>query len=282
MTDREKDNNVRDNNVGQGIDSRFLKFAFLKSKKLVQATYLVTSFISDSEPLKWRVRESVLELLSDTSLLTPTVSSSDGVEEGQISPLFKISVLEAVLNRLEQVTNLLEIASAAGFASEMNLTILRNEFGALSKSISGRLGRGLKEIVGPEDVSQLLLEAREKYPIDNSPVSIGHSTSGTNYGANVRLSEILSERLKETNNGNEKDISKKEGVKKDRRLVNKDTRRNEIINFLRGKSWTSIKDISDAISDCSTKTIQRELADLVQKGVLKKKGDRRWSRYLLA
>lgn len=282
MTDKEKDNSIRDNNMGQGIDSRFLKFAFLKSKKLVQATYLVTSFISDSEPLKWRVRESVLELLSDTSLLTPTVGLSDGVEEGQISPLFKISVLEAVLNRLEQVINLLEVSLAAGFASEMNLSILQKEFRALSKSISGRLGRGLKEIVGPEEVSQLLLEAREKFPIDGGSGYMGHNASGTNYEANVRLSEILSEKLKGTKADSEKDISKKESGKKDRRLVNKDTRRNEIINFLRGKSWTSIKDISDAISDCSTKTIQRELADLVQGGILKKKGDRRWSRYLLA
>ena len=282
MADIEKDNNIRDNNMGQGIDSRFLKFAFLKSKKLVQATYLVTSFISDSEPLKWRIRESVLELMSDTSLLVPTSSLSDGSGEGQISPLFKISVLEAVLNRLDQVANLLDIASAAGFASEMNLAILKNEFRGLSKNISSKLGRGLKEIVGPEEASQLLLEAREKYPVGGVATTMEHNISETNYNANVRLSEMLSERLKGTEAGKEKDLYQKEGGKKNRRLVNKDARRLEIISFLKGKSWTSIKDISDAISDCSTKTIQRELADLVQKGVLKKKGDRRWSRYLLA
>jgi len=282
MADIEKDNNIRDNNMGQGIDSRFLKFAFLKSKKLVQATYLVTSFISDSEPLKWRIRESVLELMSDTSLLVPTSSLSDGSGEGQISPLFKISVLEAVLNRLDQVANLLDIASAAGFASEMNLAILKNEFRGLGKNISSKLGRGLKEIVGPEEASQLLLEAREKYLVGGVATTMGHNISETNYNANVRLSEMLSERLKGTEAGKEKDLYQKEGGKKNRRLVNKDARRLEIISFLKGKSWTSIKDISDAISDCSTKTIQRELADLVQKGVLKKKGDRRWSRYLLA
>lgn len=282
MADIEKDNNIRDNNMGQGIDSRFLKFAFLKSKKLVQATYLVTSFISDSEPLKWRIRESVLELMSDTSLLVPTSSLSDGSGEGQISPLFKISVLEAVLNRLDQVANLLDIASAAGFASEMNLAILKNEFRGLGKNISSKLGRGLKEIVGPEEASQLLLEAREKYPVGGVATTMGHNISETNYNANVRLSEMLSERLKGTEAGKEKDLYQKEGGKKNRRLVNKDAERLEIISFLKGKSWTSIKDISDAISDCSTKTIQRELADLVQKGVLKKKGDRRWSRYLLA
>jgi hypothetical protein len=190
--------------------------------------------------------------------------------------------LEAVLNRLDQVANLLDIASAAGFASEMNLAILKNEFRGLGKNISSKLGRGLKEIVGPEEASQLLLEAREKYPVGGVATTMEHNISETNYNANVRLSEMLSERLKGTEAGKEKDLYQKEGGKKNRRLVNKDARRLEIISFLKGKSWTSIKDISDAISDCSTKTIQRELADLVQKGVLKKKGDRRWSRYLLA
>ena len=164
----------------------------------------------------------------------------------------------------------------------MNLAILKNEFRGLGKNISSKLGRGLKEIVGPEEASQLLLEAREKYPVGGVATTMGHNISETNYNANVRLSEMLSERLKGTEAGKEKDLYQKEGGKKNRRLVNKDARRLEIISFLKGKSWTSIKDISDAISDCSTKTIQRELADLVQKGVLKKKGDRRWSRYLLA
>lgn len=282
MTYSEKDNSIRDNDTGQGIEPRFLKFVYLKSKKLVQATYLVTSLISDSEPLKWKIREAVLELLSDTSLLVPVSGLSDGLsEEGQISPLFKISVLEAVLNRLNQVVGLLEVASAAGFASEMNLVILRNEFGQLSKNISVKLGRGLKEIVGAEDVSQLLLEAKEKHPLGAEAGSIDHNLSETNYRARAPLNNSLSEKLKRTNL-TEKDISHQETIKKDRRLINKDARRAEIITFLKGKSWTSIKDISDAISECSTKTIQRELADLVQQGILKKKGDRRWSRYALA
>ena len=66
------------------------------------------------------------------------------------------------------------------------------------------------------------------------------------------------------------------------RDVAKDSRRSLIVSFLKGKDWTSIKDITEAIDGCSAKTIQRELSDLVHQGVLKKKGDRRWSRYLLS
>ena len=44
----------------------------------------------------------------------------------------------------------------------------------------------------------------------------------------------------------------------------------------------SIKDISDVVRDCSEKTIQRELAELVRQGRIKKVGERRWSQYLPA
>jgi hypothetical protein len=42
-----------------------------------------------------------------------------------------------------------------------------------------------------------------------------------------------------------------------------------------------MKDFVKVIPECSEKTIQRELLDLVGKGVLKKEGERRWSTYSL-
>ncbi len=59
-------------------------------------------------------------------------------------------------------------------------------------------------------------------------------------------------------------------------------RQQQIIKSLEGQGWLGIKDIADAVPECSTKTVQRELAALVDSGVLKKQGDRRWSRYILA
>jgi len=280
MTDKEKDNNIKDVNLGQGIDSSFLRFVNLKSKKLVQATYLVTSLISDSEPLKWRFRDFVLELLSDTSLLVPASGLSNGTSEAsQISPLFKISVLESVLNRLDQIINLLDIFLSANFVSEMNFSILKNEFEKLQKGIISRLGKGLKEIVGPQEANQFLLLNQAEDLLDTERPFIGHSLAGSLSRREGHLSERFQDKISELAKDNLRE-KKDSNVKS--KMSNKDSRRNEIVAFLKGKSWTSIKDISEAISGCSTKTIQRELSDLVQSGVLKKKGDRRWSRYLLA
>jgi DeoR/GlpR family transcriptional regulator of sugar metabolism len=61
----------------------------------------------------------------------------------------------------------------------------------------------------------------------------------------------------------------------------KSIRQEQITNILKGQSNLTIKDFSKVIKDCSEKTIQRELIELVDKGVIKKAGERRWSRYSL-
>lgn len=48
------------------------------------------------------------------------------------------------------------------------------------------------------------------------------------------------------------------------------------------KGSVTIKDVSILLKNVSEKTVQRELIALVSQGVLKKEGERRWSRYSLA
>ncbi len=64
--------------------------------------------------------------------------------------------------------------------------------------------------------------------------------------------------------------------------VKKNSRQSIIIAILKRKKEVMIKDISPLISGCSEKTIQRELSAMVQAGILKKVGEKRWSRYFLA
>jgi hypothetical protein len=52
-----------------------------------------------------------------------------------------------------------------------------------------------------------------------------------------------------------------------------------ILEFVRKHKNVSIKDISKVIRDVSEKTIQRELALLIQQGLIEKRGERRWSVY---
>ena len=58
-------------------------------------------------------------------------------------------------------------------------------------------------------------------------------------------------------------------------------RQNIILGLLRKKKELTIKDIALVIKDCSEKTIQRELISFIEAGVIKKTGERRWSKYSL-
>ncbi len=262
MPEEQKDNWLMDNNNEQGVSPRLLAFLSLKLKKLTQATYLVTSNISDSEPLKWRLREAVLDILSDTDLLQPALGLSDIAESRQISPLFRTSVLESILAKLATINQLFEVAAAGNFLSEMNLQILRREYDKTTVLIKEKCSIGLTQLVG-QGFDNQLAEKREE--------SRGYKRQALTTSREVK-DNVLGASSRRDNNR----------LNKEKTSILKDTRKIRIKNFLKGKGWMSIKDISDAIEDCSAKTIQRELSDMVSAGILKKKGDRRWSRYMLS
>ncbi len=56
-------------------------------------------------------------------------------------------------------------------------------------------------------------------------------------------------------------------------------RAERIKTVLEAKPNATIRDIADIITDVSEKTIQRELNSLIEKGQVKRDGERRWSRY---
>ncbi|MFA6079256.1 MAG: hypothetical protein WC779_05875 [Candidatus Omnitrophota bacterium] len=65
-------------------------------------------------------------------------------------------------------------------------------------------------------------------------------------------------------------------------MAKKTERQAVILAVLRNQSNLTIRDFAKVIKDCSSKTIQRELSELVEKGIVKKEGERRWSRYSLS
>jgi DNA-binding transcriptional ArsR family regulator len=68
--------------------------------------------------------------------------------------------------------------------------------------------------------------------------------------------------------------------KKKQKSVKKSSRRKEaIVSLIRKEGDVAVKDVSKVIQGLSEKTLQRELTSLVDEGVLKKEGERRWSRY---
>ncbi|MFT5849267.1 MAG: hypothetical protein ACI9H6_000068 [Patiriisocius sp.] len=59
-------------------------------------------------------------------------------------------------------------------------------------------------------------------------------------------------------------------------------RRTRIQTILEAKGEATIKDISEIITDCSEKTLQRELNAMIEDMIVKRQGERRWSKYSIA
>lgn len=59
-------------------------------------------------------------------------------------------------------------------------------------------------------------------------------------------------------------------------------RTNRIKTVLEAKPEATIKDLSEIITDVSTKTIQRDLNSLIASGEVIRQGERRWSKYSIA
>ncbi len=248
-------------------------YVSLKGQKLTQAIYLVTSLLPDSEPLKWRLRDIALDILSDVSVFHPAESNSADLSvaegSGQLSPLFKVTVLESATVKIDQLISWLEVALAGNFSSDLNLALVRNEYADFNKLLKEKVKTtGLNKLIhlNKEDLLQNI-PAQPALPSGLPSVEVKKFREGDSIGH--RDHDSVS-------------YQKLSRLPHKSRDVAKDSRRSLIVSFLKGKDWTSIKDITEAIDGCSAKTIQRELSDLVHQGVLKKKGDRRWSRYLLS
>lgn len=96
-----------------------------KAEKLTTALYLVTDIMSEKEPMKWRARESAVDILSDI-----TIASSLSISE-------KMSMLRNVMKKAEKVIAFLDVAQSAHLMSEMNASVMKREYLMLKDSIEG-------------------------------------------------------------------------------------------------------------------------------------------------
>ncbi len=213
----QKDNNLKDN---------VKEMAVLKAQKLASATYLISGFLHDNDPLKWHLREQALAVAKQINPLTP----------------------EGSLSAINQMVGYLDIALLAHQVSEMNLTILKQEYQSL-----GELLLREKQAVIAEPLPSLtpyLVENKSPAAIPASPEPVKRQIE-PRPSLPVKATEAAS------------------------------SRRDQILRFLKSHGESSIKDISQAVPAVSNKTVQRELSDLVRLGQVSREGDRRWSRYRL-
>lgn len=180
------------------------------------------------------------------NLISNCVAIKDNVSESKKEFISRMETLSL------EIVSLLNIAYVSGLISKMNALILEQEFNLFIKNLNE-----LKEYcIQSNKISQDFFGENGEYT-DNTLISLSSKNS-------------IAKENKEIYRGEEKD-----------KFSRKEYREKVIIDLIRTKGIVNIKDISRSIKGCSEKTIQRKLISLIDKGIIKKTGERRWSKYSL-
>ncbi len=259
--DHNKETSIYSSHGTESTKSGFYSYVLSKLERLTNGVYLVTNFLSDMEPVKWKIRELCLDVVSDKNL------------GNQFSDSLKSVALDNVTYKLRNLLKMLDTVSATGAVSEMNIAILKQEYqkvlSSLEEEALSSMSRYVSHLLPPP--------VPPSTDVKSGPVFVRQNLPGAPSSITDRRIEsirpVSSTPHKEKASAEQSDSSQDEA---------KAARKNQITQYLEGKAWTSIKDIATEIKGCSRKTVQRDLVELVDQGVLHKRGERRWSRYVLA
>jgi len=234
----------------------YLIFIFKKTEKITAALYLVSGLLKDEEPIKWELRDRGIDLLSSS------FSASNSL------PGDKNAVIQSLFTAALETLSLLNVAKISNLISDMNHRLLVHEIDNVVGLLRDRLAESA------ENAGYVLSESFFKTPdLFSTGFRLGNRLGINKGGVNDRGQRHSYNDLDQAKEG----ISKGQQGGNDKKLQ----RQEVIVSVLKNQSNLTIKDFSKVIKDCSLKTIQRELIDLVNKGIVKKEGERRWSRYSL-
>jgi hypothetical protein len=243
-------------------------FVFKKTERIVTAIYMLTGLMSDKEPMREKLRALATEMLSNALGMSERVWGEETFQKNLLGSLSEISVL-------------FDIAETAKMISKMNHQIISRELKNITDFlITSSSNYSSAKIAFPKD----MFDGNYNY-IPEQTYQTKLPEAQTDLSIEDQLT-TLDESLKDIKDSQK---SKEENKKSFTKISNsttpikdKNNRQDIILSMLEKGAKLTIKDFAKNIKDCSEKTIQRELIVLVSKGIIKKEGERRWSKYFLA
>ena len=249
---------------------------YKKVERLMTATFMVTDSVPDSEALKKFLRLSVISLLNN-AVLQKSARDAD----------------ELILE-IRKILSALDTFFVLGFISEMNVAVLKEaymnfaKFLELSPTQNLTLKRELffdndniSELEKQNEQSEILVREMSlptSKESESKPVQNDFQLQSSEYLNKEKRATVVRKKIENDN----KVLTKKAKNKSLRSRARSGGRRSIIIDLVTKKGSVTVRDIADEITDCSTKTLQRELLSLVADNVLSKEGERRWTTYSLA
>lgn len=241
--------NVRSNPFGSNISA---EKAYRRAERIAAALYLLTKHMSDREPLRVNARTSAHLLLKDIlDLRSGFRLDADATDTSRLHA------------HVRETISIAQLLAIGGYISRENADMVTRALEELSQFI---------DISGTTQLAERITFTREDLLIDQTirmgPPRNHESFSGKKHRPNDVQGTV------------EKDGKSDKGPNGTR--DNLSSRRAAILDVLRDGKKMGIRDISSFVVGVSEKTVQRELAALISDGVLKKEGEKRWSRYFIA
>ncbi len=240
----------------------------LKTERLVSAIHLVTGLLDTKEKIRSELRSVSVDSINDLYFL-----------EG--SPAVKSMVSDKIFKKISHIVSLLEIGLTSGLISEMNYSILKEEYSKLKDILANfQLTNSIDSLILPEQFFGTDLNVLDK----TDPLKGVFGGTKTSYIKDISKMSYIKRAGVTTSVQRIKPQGEKDKEIKDR-TTDKSTRQELVLKVIRGGMEYTIKDIITEVSlldnnvDCSDKTIQRDILSLVSSGTLIKSGERRWSRY---
>ena len=236
-------------------------YIYRKAERLAKAIQLITPAFATAPSLKNRL-DGIAVGLIDAAILPPS------------------SAREALSRELLALSSILSVARTGSLLSDMNADLITREAHLL-----------LQEIASYEEPrlfleeSLTLAELAKRAP-DMRPVSTNENTdreflakrAGNDKRHSVEFKGHIKDNSRDAKENAQNTASTHSAEKGSEGTSD---RQEAIIQILRSKGSSYIKDISTMIREVSEKTIQRELQTLINKGVIQKEGERRWTQYSL-
>lgn len=234
--------------------------SYTKTNKLITALYMVTDIMDKDEPVRNKLRTLGAEIISDNNSLASHLDQ-----------------------KISAILSLLDIASAVNMISEMNVNILKKEFIKMKEFINTevldtqRNSVLLEDFFNEETIPQIPQSKIYSLGVVSDKTNLakktnGHKTINVGLQKGHTLMKAISDKIPSLSTNTNFDKLKQD-------------RRDEIIKIIKDKGGATIKDIKDnsqgVLRTTGEKTLQRELISMVKDNLLKKTGEKRWSKYNL-
>ena len=215
-----------------------------RALKITEALYRTTDIMFDGEPLKWSLRQSAIDIMN----LVSSLNSGGQIREAE--------KLETMCRNLFLK---LELASSGTYISRMNFEVLKREYSVLNNTIV------------EQSKTPILLDL----PVSKQSVPIYRTTDD--------ISDIVSDREVMTDIKQVQQEEPRKEIEKGIEAKEEDTdRKSVIVSALKTSGPSSVSDVARLFNGTiGEKTVQRELNGLVEVGVIKKEGEKRWRRYFI-